>query len=168
VASAATLGGEGTITGSVAVADGGNIAPGDGTVGTLSVSGSVFLASSANLLVQVQGGGESPPTGNDKVMMSSGTFSFDPGSNIIVTLDGTTTTDNIHLLLVGGTVSIDISSVNLFQPGEWECSLVLNPGGYAPGLYLTNVLVPEPGTYGVFVAIGAVGLALLRRRKNKK
>ncbi|MDR2845467.1 MAG: PEP-CTERM sorting domain-containing protein [Puniceicoccales bacterium] len=155
----ATLGGTGTSGGETIIGSGATLDPG-GAGGTLSFTQDVTLQGGAKLVMDILGTG----AGEFDVLNFSGTgsLSFLPGSTLELRLASSGLEGEFHLNIITGGVAISVPSGGLIldgaQPG-WEFSLDAN------GVLHHTQQIPEPSTYALFGAIGAVALALARRRR---
>jgi autotransporter-associated beta strand protein len=158
------LGGGGLITGNITVYDGGKLSPGN-SPGALVVDGDVELKPGATLFVEITSG-----NGSDSVTVADteSVFLFNDASIVSVDLRGMFE-PSFDWTIVTGAVAFGsggLEAVSLPEVPGWV--LTLEAGEGSKNLTLHGTQVPEPGTYGLLVGIGAVGLALIRRRKNKK
>jgi hypothetical protein len=164
------LSGTGKITGNVLVDEGGVLSPGN-SPGTLNVVGTVTLSADAQFLLQVDG-----TDAFDNVTVTSGACVFLEGSKLNLVLDATIwdAEEEFDLQFITGVVTLPEggSGAVSFQydsasvPSGWALEWRVGEGD--SGAYLHGYQVPEPSTYALFGGIGAVALALLRRRKKQK
>ncbi|HEV8606105.1 MAG TPA: PA14 domain-containing protein [Tepidisphaeraceae bacterium] len=117
VASAATLGGNGSITGAVSVDPGGHIAPGD-SVGTLTVGGLALNASAFDV--------EGSAAGLDKIMVAS------DGTGDVFTLSGNSSVNLFDLggVAAGDYVIVDYNNQNAIASLTGLLT-ISNPGAFA-------------------------------------
>jgi autotransporter-associated beta strand protein len=169
-----TLGGTGTISGSVTVASEANLAPGNGghTTATLTV-GALTLVQGSNFRIDING--TTAGTGYDQLRVSG---LGGPGganitlSNLIVSVGTTLTLGNTFTIMEhtggfqgvfaqGSTVTADngdVFSIN-YAGGALGNDIVLTFIGAAP--------VPEPSTW-MGSALAIAGLAFMQRRRLRK
>jgi autotransporter-associated beta strand protein len=154
---AGTLGGSGgKINGTVNVGTGGTLSPG-ASVGVLEVTENVYLSQGATLLLELDA--SSPTVAFDVLrLLGDATELFvDAGTLLVVGVSGGGDIFGTYQVVEGGTVSEELTYL---AAGH---SFVLGTNGV-----LTVTSIPEPGTYALFGAIGAVALAFVRRRKTRR
>ncbi|MDR2845330.1 MAG: autotransporter-associated beta strand repeat-containing protein, partial [Puniceicoccales bacterium] len=151
----ATLGGKGGIIGGVVtVEDGGTLSPG-ASIGELSFTENVTLSAGAKLILEIDTSGGVPQF--DLI-----TFL---GADKTLTLaeEGALEISNI------GGASIE-GSFQIVQNATVLGTLAFSDSRYAytfgEGGLLTITSVPEPSTYALIGAVGAVALAFIRRRRR--
>ena len=116
VASGATLGGTGTIGGSVAVADGGVLTPGDNGAGTLHIGGNLTLAAASQLNVQFGQAGVAGGALNDLVDVA-GNLTLDGTINVAITPAGSFGAGLYRIANYGGTLTDNGLSVGALPSG---------------------------------------------------
>jgi hypothetical protein len=162
--SGTTLGGIGSIGGTVTVNALANIAPGNGgnTTAILSI-GALTLAPTSNFLVDING--TTAGTGYDRLNVTTGGVTIG-GSNLTVTV-GTTLTIGQTFLVVekvsAGAVSGTFAQGSTVTSGPYTFSINY-AGGDGNDIVLTAIAVPEPGTWlGGALALAALGYTQRRR-----
>lgn len=193
VASSATLGGTGFITGPVTIQSGGTLSPGN-SPGTLTVDDNVTIENGGQFLWEV---GEGSPVGSlspiafggsdmglskDLLAITGGnSFTMQDGSIFAVREDGeaggfTLSTSNYYSFTVStstgtptiGNVTIDTTNSSAFTDylaGGGSLSLVTNGGNVY--LNAAPAPVPEPASVGL-IATGALGICALVRRYRRQ
>jgi autotransporter-associated beta strand protein len=166
---AGTLGGAGTITtaSALTVATGAGLAPGAGGAGTLTViGGNVELASGAKFYVGISGNDESAY--DHLVVVNNEVHLGGVDLDLSVFLSSTFEPDPamVYTIIQAGKIEGQFSSGNrAWAPATaWAFDIVYN----TDSVQLTNArpVVPEPSTYALFAAAGALALAAVRRRKK--
>jgi hypothetical protein len=161
-----TLGGtDGTIVGNITVEDGGTLSPG-ASVGTLYINGNVTIASGATLYLEVEYVGDHWEA-DTLAFDGAHTLTFEAGANLIlVNLSGDAVLQDEQIINIFGTGTVPTIEGALFGGAD------LTTFG-RPGLSFTldksgvlTVVIPEPSTYALLGGLGAVALALLRRRRR--
>lgn len=197
VSGGATLGGTGFIqptgTNGITVGSGGFIAPGDAGIGTLSMNlggttgvasmasgasfkfelgtanasiGSIAAGSSDQLAVTGASTGDFVFNANNVDFQNTGAagyykiFSTDQGS--------ADTWSGLTISATSGVVSAGLTYSGLADglTGEFIVGTASN-GGTVGDIYFHAVAIPEPSTWGLFVALSGLGLALGRRREKR-
>jgi autotransporter-associated beta strand protein len=155
----ATLGGSGTIRGLTTLAEGAHLAPGD-SLGTLTFTNGLTLSGGSFLDFQLG-------TVSDLIRVSGVILSGPTSGLVTLNLDGVAgfTSATYTLIDFGSAspVNLDLSD---FTFGN-------TIPGYTYNLELSNNLlqvtatsaIPEPSTYATLFGVGALGLALWRRRR---
>ncbi len=124
VPSGGTLDGTGALLGGATIQSGGKISPGFGTgsVGTLTVSNSLTLAT-PNLYFDLSG---SPAGANDKITLLGGSIAMSGANNYVFNLTENTLGAGVYNLIDGATTSSAWSSVTHNLPGNTRQGIVLN------------------------------------------
>ncbi|MDR2844621.1 MAG: autotransporter-associated beta strand repeat-containing protein, partial [Puniceicoccales bacterium] len=158
------LGGTGTINGAITIEEGGTLSPG-ASVETLSITGDVTFKAGSTLLIELQYVGDQWTY--DVLNVSSGvTLTFEEGAQLqIVNLGTEPLTKGVEINFFGSElpnfVGNPFGSVSFEGFGDEDFRFTIGPDG-------KFAVVPEPGTYALFGGIGAVALALLRRRRKSR
>ncbi|WP_193747550.1 Ig-like domain-containing protein [Cellvibrio sp. OA-2007] len=155
VASAATLGGTGTLP-NVAVANGGNLSPGDAGVGILSIANGLTINSGGNLLLDIAG--TTAGTQYDQLNVT-GTVSL-AGASIAVTHSYVAANGDTYEVIVNDGVDAitgtftGIAEGGAFIAGGNSSNLIVSyAAGSGNDLSLTNTLLPGAPT-GVSAVAG--------------
>jgi autotransporter-associated beta strand protein len=164
------LGGSGTITTStVAVDSGAGLAPGNGNVGTLTVDGgAVTLEPGAKFYVEIRGNGDADY--DHLVVVNNEVHLGGSDLDLTVFLSSTFEPDpaRIYTIIQADKIEGQFSSGELaWAPASaWAFDIIYN----ADSVQLAHArpVVPEPSTYALFAAAGALALAAVRRRKTRK
>jgi len=162
--SGSTLGGTGTIGGSVTVDLLANIAPGNGgnTTAILSV-GALTLAPTSNFLVDING--TTAGSGYDRLSVTTGAVTIG-ASNLVVTVGTTLTVGQTFLIVDKVSIGDPIGTFaqgNTVNSGPYTFSINYD-GGDGNDIVLTAIAVPEPGTWiGGALAFAALGFTQRRR-----
>ena len=162
VLNGATLGGKGSVAGSVSVAAGGILSPG-ASPGILTVGGDLTLASGSTFTVELNG--LTAGTGYDQLLMDGGTLNLDnPTLNLSVLFGYDPQEDDVYTILTGFS---SIAGAGQFA-GLPDNAIVSADGESFRINYtatdVTLTVIPEPASLGI---LGAVALmALLRRRRR--
>jgi hypothetical protein len=172
VKSGATLGGgtssvAGTIGGDIIVETGGFLSPG-ASIGTLASTGNVTIATGATLIIEVNtANGTYDILGIDVAH----DLTFEPGAIlqlVNITPDSPLTFSEFNIFgFTTGSIVKAMGMPELSVSGFGGLTATDFAFNGASGIS-TTAAVPEPSTYALFGAIGAVALALLRRRKKQK
>jgi len=157
VQSGATLGGIGTLSGSVTVDTGATLAPGGTSPGTLTLNGGLDLADGASLtfrlgissdLLAVAGGALEVAPGAHLVLNLADSGGFGNGTYTLIDFTGTTTNNlDLSQFTLGSTI------------GGYTYELALN------GTTLQVIAAPEPSTWA-FLASGLTFLLLATRLRR--
>jgi autotransporter-associated beta strand protein len=153
VGSGAHVGGTGTLKGDVTIGSGGTLVVGNigSTNNTLSLSGDVILDAGATVEVTLD-------------TFSRATLDFGAGGNV-------TADDAVTLVVTnwvdGGELHIVPATGQMPAIQNWTVLGVGTGAGltWDNGTY-TITAIPEPSTYALFGGVGALALALLRRRRK--
>jgi autotransporter-associated beta strand protein len=193
VAAGGTLGGTGSITGTLTVSNGGRLSPGNdpggpSAPGVLSVVGGATLAAGADLVVELNGRTPgSAAAGHDQLAVAgtvvlSGTAAGANGADLMATLGYVPTLgDRLFVVRNDGTDPISGTFQGLPQGGLLDLLSSADGRSYrfavsyagnaeadlATGgndVLLTSVGVPEPSVAGLLLAAATAGLLGRRRR----
>ena len=155
VASGATLAGTGTAP-TIAVADGGNLSPGNAGPGLLTVAGNLVLNSGANLLLDISG--TTAATQYDQLTVA-GTVSL-AGANISATHSYAAANGDTYEVIsndaadaITGTFAGIAEGASFVAGGNSSNLIVSYAGGSGNDLSLTNTLLPGAPT-GVTAVAG--------------
>ncbi len=165
VNSGGTLGGTGTISGTVMVNSGGNLSPGN-SPGILTTTGSVTLAATSNFRVDINGA--TVGTQYDQLIVT-GTIDI-TGSNLKVTVGGTLTIGDQYTIINNeGPDAVTGTFANLAEGGRFNSGgnafTISYVGGSGNDVALTSVTaVPEPSTW-IGGALAVAALAYTQRRR---
>ena len=170
--SGTTLGGTGIISGSVVVAAGANIAPGNGGNNTAILqTGALTLSPTANFRVDING--TTAGTGYDRIQVNAGAVNI-LNSNLVVTVGtplsvGQTFTilDKVSAGAITGTFADPQGGTVTGSDGT--VFSISYTGGNGNDIVLTVVqaAVPEPSTW-MGGALAIAGLAFTQRRRLRK
>ena len=168
VNSTGTFGGSGTASGAATAASGSFLSAGasSGAVGTLTFSSTLDISGLASgtggLLFDLAGTGAS-----DKIVLTSGALSI--GSGVLDLDDFSFTTLGGYGV---GTYTLLSTSTSIV--GTLGSNLTGTVGGLngvlsisGNDLVLTVSAIPEPATYAALAGLGVLGLAVLRRRRDR-
>ncbi|MDR2862466.1 MAG: autotransporter-associated beta strand repeat-containing protein, partial [Puniceicoccales bacterium] len=168
---AGILGGAGTINTSslLTIPSGAGLAPGNGNVGTLAVNGAnVILDSGAKFYVEIRGNYEADY--DHLVVVNNEVHLGGASLDLTVFLSSTFEPDplRIYTIIQADKIEGQFSSGDLaWAPASaWAFDIIYN----ADSVQLAHArpVVPEPSTYALFAAAGALALAAVRRRKTRK
>jgi hypothetical protein len=162
------LGGTDTITtAAVSVAPGAGLAPGNGNVGTLRVDGgTVTLDPGAKFYVEIKGNQEFEY--DHLVVVNNEVHLGGSDLDLTVFLSSTFEPDpaKIYTIIQATKIEGQFSSGDFaWAPASaWAFDIIYN----ADSVQLVNgrPIVPEPSTYALFAAAGALALAAVRRRRK--
>ncbi len=70
--------------------------------------------------------------------------------------------DQLELDLAGWSLT---GAMDISPDGQWIVGYGINPTGQTEGFRLQLAAIPEPSTYAALAGLGALGLAVWRRRK---
>jgi len=116
--SAGALGGSGTIAGPVVVSAGATLAPGDGAAGTLTLGGTLSLASASQTLFQLNA------TNNSSGSLAVGSITYG-GTLVLQNVGGSLTAGQTFTVVTAGSYAGSFSSVVSQTPGQivtWDIS----------------------------------------------
>ncbi len=147
------LAGTGTISGAVTVS-GGAINLVDGSTGTLALSNTLALASGSSLAFEIGSGGAS-----DLINVAGAISATGPVAVNITGLAGFGT-GTYNLISAASSSGLSNLAIGTTPGGAFSYILQSN----AAGEQLVVSAVPEPASLGLVVALGAMGLLLLRRK----
>ena len=165
VNSGGTLGGTGTISGTVMVNSGGNLSPGN-SPGILTTTGSVTLAATSNFRVDINGAAVG--TQYDQLIVT-GTIDI-TGSNLKVTVGGTLTIGDQYTIINNeGPDAVAGTFAGLTEGGRFNSGgnafTISYVGGSGNDVVLNSVTaVPEPGAW-IAGALAFAALAYTQRRR---
>jgi autotransporter-associated beta strand protein len=171
VASAATLGGNGTINRAVAIAGGGILSAGD-------MSGATSLAGTLALGTGATSGLSLLDTSVLKFDLQQGNFTIGGGVNDLVTVDGALTLDGVlQVTELGGTLTGGTYVLFTYTGALTDNALTIDSAfltNHAGSTIDTSVanqvtlnVVPEPSTTA-FLLLGTLGIAILRLSSNRR
>jgi autotransporter-associated beta strand protein len=167
VASGGTLAGSGTASGAVTLSSGGHISPGSSlvanSIGTLTLGSLTWTAGG---IMDFNLGSTSASA--DKVSVTgavtksgSGTFSFDFGSSA-AGVGQTYTVASAGSWIGWGAPNTDFSFTSSTITGG---SFAFNGNNLE---FAVTSAIPEPSTYAALAGLGALGLAMYRRRQTRE
>jgi autotransporter-associated beta strand protein len=162
------LGGNGVISTAspLTVAAGAGIAPGNGNVGTLTVAGgNVEFAAGAKFYVEIRGNED---TDYDLLVVNNEVHLGGASLDLTVFLSSTFEPDptKIYTIIQADKIEGQFSSGNrAWAPATaWAFDILYNENSVQ--LVNGRPVVPEPSTYALFAAAGALALAAVRRRRK--
>ncbi|MDR2862832.1 MAG: autotransporter-associated beta strand repeat-containing protein, partial [Puniceicoccales bacterium] len=164
------LGGTGTITAStVTVESGAGLAPGNGNVGTLTVAGAVTLDPGAKFYVEIRGHEDAE---YDRLVVVNNEVHLG-GSDLDLTVFLSSTFEpdpaRVYTIIQANKIEGQFSSGNLAWAPASAWAFDITYTETTVELANARPVVPEPSTYALFAAAGALALAAVRRRrKNEK
>ncbi len=181
VRSSATLGGNGTMAGSVAVASGGTLSPGDGSTATLG-TGHLSIASGGNVAMTLAGNtagasyDQLAVTGTVDITSGAAlalSLTYEPAVNQVFTLisnDGTDAITGIFNFVSVNGVAMTLNSDNSFtfsyNSSIYTGRLFYSGDGSSTtgGNDLVLQVVPEPAPIALLLSVLGIWLVIRRRR----
>lgn len=152
-----TLGGNGTIGGATTVTSDGTISPGT-SVGTLTINNTLTLQDGAGIVFEFTDVNNADQiVGDELILPDLGAITL-----TVLGLDGHTISANDSFTIFDGTVTnFDTATINIDNQSDWTGGWEVSEGS------LVLTAVPEPSTYGLLLALGVFGVALVRRRGRR-